>query len=197
MDMHMLMMKRECMPSSYYPEKRVQISKWELAVIAGLLSRTIQKVYHVLVKPRHVRESYRWMRTVIKCVYDHSVQKSGKKSCCCKSPARYLPVIKNMTVSDYLEDDMDVMNQKTVLWRNPWERDKLCSGSVWELYDNAQERYQEYLQHMEPIFMGMLRRMLLLEKRQSRAECVKDALAAQIPETVKTLENRNYHSGIN
>lgn len=196
MDMHMLMMKKECMPSAYYPEKRIKISKQELAVVAGILSRTLQKVYHVLVKPRHVRESYRWMRVVMKCVYDHSGQKGGEKTCCDKSPVRYLPVIRNMTVGDYLKDDMDVMNRKTVLWRNPWERDKPCSESVWELYDNAQERYQGYLQHIEPVLMGMIKRMLLLEKRQSRAEYVREALAAQIPETVKALENRNYHSGM-
>lgn len=193
MDMKMLMVKRECMPSTYYPEKRVKISKQELEVIARLLSRAVQRVYGVLIKPRHVRESYRWMRVVIKQVYDHSgYRKSG--SCRRKPPVCYVPVVGNMTVSDFLEDTLDVMNRRGTSWSNPWDKDKPSDESVWELYDNALERFQNYGQDIEPLLLGMFKRITLLEKKQSRAECVREALAAKIPEVVKGLENRNYHS---
>lgn len=194
MDRQMLMAKRECMPSAYYPERRILLSDQELTVVAGLMSRTVQRVYRVMVKPRHVRESHWWMRTVMRQVYDHSGPQGG-----CRCPvlpsARWWPVIRNMVVSDCLRDEMDAMNQNAAVWRSPWNQDRSFDSSVWELYDDAQERFREYVKAIEPILSGMMKRMTLLERKRSRAECVKDALREQLPEAVRALENRNYHSG--
>lgn len=195
MDMQMLMTKRECMPSAYYPEKRIRISKQELGVIAGIMSRTLQKVYYVLIKPEHVRASYWCMKTVVKQVYDHSGQKKDKV-CRFEAAVWHRPVIGNMMVNDHLENEMDAMNQNGSIWANPWDKEKSFDASVWELYDNAGERYQGYTKAIEPVLAGMLKRMLLLEKKQSRAEYVAAALSEQIPKTSKALGNRNYHSGL-
>lgn len=195
MDKLMLMAKRECMPSSYYPEKRIQICGQELLALAEIMSTTLQRVYRVFVKPRHIRMSYWWMKKVMKQVYDHTGRQK-QQVCRFESLVWHRPVIGNMIVSDQLQDTWDVMNQRGEEWQSPWETDWTFDSSAWELYDNAIERYQIYVQAVQPVLSGMLKRMALLEKRQSRAAYVGDILQKWIPGCVSQLGNKNYHTGL-
>lgn len=192
-DQKMLMAKRDCMPSAYFPEKRIQMTERELKVIARLMSRTLQRVYHIMIYEENIKASYRSMRMVMKQVYDHT----GKKKplvCGFESKVLCRPVIGNMMVTDTLADRIDAMNIRGRVWQDPWNPDKTFDSSVWELYDNAVERYRTYAVVVEPVLRGMLRRMSLLEQQKSRAGRVKQALAEQIPTMISGLENRSYYS---
>ena len=48
-DQKMLMAKKGIMPSGYYPEKRIKLSEAELCVVARLMSRTLQRIYHIMI----------------------------------------------------------------------------------------------------------------------------------------------------
>lgn len=193
-DRQLLMVKRDCMPSAYYPEKKIKISRQELGVIARLLSFSLKQVYHIGVKPENVKASYWCMRTVMRQVYDHSGKRRDKVRQFESAVYRH-PLISNMIVSDNLEDEQDAMNQSREVWQHPWEQDKSFDRDIWEMYDDALERYQEYVEAIRPLLTGMIQRTILIEKQKSRAEWVADALREQIPKSVRNLENRNYHSG--
>lgn len=194
MDMQILMAKRERMPSAYYPERKISLTRQELSVVAGLLSRTIRKVYRVMLTVPQVKLSYLCLRIVMRLVYDHSGKKTNQIRRLESLIFRHA-LLGDMMVSDDLTDEIDVMNRQGTFWSSPWDKDRFYDSSVWELYDNAGERYQNYFEKVSVLLLGMKKRMQLLTKRQSRAEYIAHVLSEQIPETVEALENRNYRSG--
>lgn len=193
-DKKMLMAKRNCMPSAYYPDKRMQVTERELSVIAGLLSRTLRKVYHIALHDTNIKLSYRSMRLAMRHIYDHTGTRR-QRICAFESAVLCRPVIANMIVADTLPDRIDAMNIRGRVWRNPWNQDEAFDSSVWELYDNAVEQYQEYINVVEPVLQGMFQRMCLLEQQKSRAGSAKKMIAGKIPEIIGGLENKSYHSG--
>ncbi len=193
-DKQMLMIKRDCMPSAYYPEKRIQITRKELAVIAEIMSSTLTRVYRLHVKPENIKASYWSMKTAMKQVYDHSGKKSQKISRFENMVLRK-DLIGNMVVNDDLQDDMDVMNQKNTPWKHPWEQGESYCTHVWQMYDDGLEDFQKYAEGVKPMLTGLLQRIMLIEKQQSRAERVTDALREQIPKSAKVIGNKSYHSG--
>ncbi len=98
-DQKILMVKKGIMPSGYYPEKRIRVSEAELSVIARLMSRTLQRIYHLMIFDENIKASYRCMRGVIRHVYDHSGRKRQHVR---RFEAVVLgrPVIANMMVAD-------------------------------------------------------------------------------------------------
>lgn len=195
MDKKILMSKREMMPSAYHPEKMAKLSGQELQVIADIMASALSRTYHIQVRPENFRASYWCMQRVMSQVYDHS---GKKRRIVCRLEDRILKnaYMSNLMVSDHLEDAWDVMNLTGQAWEHPWRPGQYFHCSVWELYDNALERYSKYTEALEHVLSGMFQRMTLLEKRRSRAENVKNALEELIPGAAKALENRSYHSGL-
>lgn len=194
-DKKMLMTKREIMPSAYHPEKMTKLSGQELQVIADIMARTLSKTYHIQVRPENFRASYWCMQRVMSVLYDHSGRKR-RRVCLLEDRILRAAYLSNLMVSDQLEDEWDVMNLKGQAWEHPWWSGQYFHSSVWELYDNALERYAEYTASLENVLSGMFQRMTLLEKRRSRAENVRNALEELIPKAAEALEDRNYHSGL-
>lgn len=193
-DKQMLMAKKNCMPSAYYPEKRIIITKKELEVIADIMSRTLTRVYHLGVRPENIKASYWSMRTAMKQVYDHSGKRKEKISRFENLILRK-DLIGNMVVNDDLQDTMDAMNQKNSPWAHPWEKGESYCTHVWQMYDDALEDFQNYVEGVKPMLTGMFQRIMLIEQQKSRAEMVTDALREEIPRSAKVIGNKSYHSG--
>lgn len=195
MDKLMLMAKRDCMPSSYYPEKKIKITHQELTVLADLLSVSLTKVYRIGVRPENVKASYWCIRNVMKQIYDHSGNKK-EKVCQIEEMVLHRASFGNMIVNDELQDEMDVMNWNRCQWKHPWKADQVSDSDAWELYDDALDKYQEYVEAIQPVLTGMFQRVALIENQKSRAGWVADALREQIPKSVEYFGNRSYHSGL-
>lgn len=195
-DRKMLMAKKGIMPSGYYPEKRVKLSEAELCVVARLMSRTLQRIYHIMIFDENIKASYRCMRGVIRQVYDHTGRKRQQIR---KFESQVLgrPVIANMAVADQMPDPRDAMNDRGRQWTSPWNPEETYHSSVWEMYDVALERYQEYYGQVESLLCGLLQRMKFVEQHKSRAGNAKQFLEERISKVVTGLENRNYHTGKN
>lgn len=195
-DQKILMVKKGIMPSGYYPEKRIRVSEAELSVIARLMSRTLQRIYHLMIFDENIKASYRCMRGVIRHVYDHSGRKRQHVR---QFEAVVLgrPVIANMMVADRMPDRRDAMNTLGRMWTSPWNPKEHFDKSVWEMYDIAMERYQDYYTRLEPLLAGLLRRIRFVEQKKSRAGSIEQFIREQIAKVAAGLENRDYHSGKN
>lgn len=194
-DKKMLMAKREMMPSAYHPERMIKISRQELQVIAEIMSKVLSKTYHIQVRPENIRASYWCMQQVMFHIYDHSGRKRDR-ICLLENKILRGSHMGNLMVSDQLEDSCDVMNQTGQAWEHPWVSGMYLHSSIWELYDNALERYMDYTTGLEHVLTGVFQRMSLIEKKRSRAENVRTALEELIPKAAEGLEDRNYHSGL-
>lgn len=195
-DQKMLMAKKGIMPSGYYPEKRIHVTEAELCVVARLMSRTLQRIYHLMIFDENIKASYRCMRGVIRQVYDHT----GRKRQQIRSfEAKVLgwPVIANMAVADQMPDPRDAMNDRGRKWTSPWDTEETSRSSVWEMYDIALERYQEYYEKVESLLCGLLQRIRFVEQHKSRAGNAKQFLGERISKVATGLENRDYHTGKN
>lgn len=194
MDKQMLMIKRNQLPSAFFPEKEIYLTSQELDVIAVLMSRTISRLFHLKVTVANIKASYTCMYASMKYIYQHGGHKKEHIQAF-EHHVLHQPVFANMIVNDYLVDKVDAMNYSGMEWESPWEPGRKQELSVWELYDNALERYQQYGEALEPILGGMLQRMVLLENHRSRAESALSALKEQIPLAAQVLENKSYHTG--
>lgn len=195
-DQKMLMVKKSVMPSRYYPERRIKLTENELSVIARLMSKTLQRIYHMMIFDENIKASYRCMHSVLRLVYDHTGRRRQQVRRF-ESGVLGRPVIANMVVADQLPDRGDAMNVKGREWTSPWNPEEVSRDSVWEMYDVALERYQEYYDQVEPLLGGLLQRMKFVEQHKSRAGNAKQFLKDRISKAATGLENRDYHTGKN
>lgn len=195
MDARILMMKREVLPSSYYPEKLMQISEAEEACLMRLLSAAGSRACRIHLKEENIRGSIWCMKKLVPKLYDHTGKKRKRMEKWEKSWFQdgYLS---NFVVSDDLVLKGNIMNSLNRRWRHPWNPKWESTDSVWELYDKAADRYEEFYEAWLPIRKRLLEKILASGRPHYYPDQYERGVRQQIGEVVGKIGNCSYHSGI-
>lgn len=139
-DINILKKLDDKVPSDFNPPEIISLSKDEKLAVSEQLYRTISKTYgDVLVTKKQCWMVFNEMRVALFVMTD----KSGKKGMYGKMLEDRLfgyPVGSPLLYNDLVAGFSDPCNESHQIWLNPFT-DKLCTDSVFDLFDSALEKY--------------------------------------------------------
>lgn len=149
-DAKMIAVKEDILPSEYIPGGSIQISRQEKKLLAKLLSKAVSRSYRIKLKEENVIASIRMMKIIASGFFAASENQKEKLQ------KLEFPFMENYGLSNFMVTNdfiqkRKVMNIENCNWRNPWDKSLVSSDSVWEIYDNAMLRYQEYCAVLEGV----------------------------------------------
>ncbi len=217
-DAKLLSVKRDALPSQYKPCESMDTDKRERECLADLLVRAVGRTYKVKLKRENVFGAIKMMK-MIACGFYGGSERKRKMLEKWEHWVTQYGLFSNLMVTDDDIRKRKVMNHEKMPWKNPWDASRESQDSVWEIYQNAVERYGQYRREFEQLEEWVLARREELACREEE-ENKKIALgknkrkkldtsvimeqlgreenkvSAEIRRSVKKLGNLSYYSGL-
>lgn len=189
-DKQMLLEKKSMMPSQFYPNKTIGLSKKEKAVIASTMSSALNATYHSFLSnssydakittPRKIRKAITAMKYETLLLHDPK----GRKQKSIRSIERLIKkegMLSSLFNNDTLTDTMDACNRSHTLWHNPWDQTIVSNDSFDDLYNKSSRFYQDITERLHSYIAS--KATAWTERK------IFDRL-------LDTIGNRSYHSGL-
>lgn len=190
-DAKMIAVKKNILPSEFSASDYQQMTKKEKLMLAEFLEKAVSRCYRIHLKKENVFAALRMMRVITNGFYAPSDRQREKL----KSLELSLTedgVFSNFMVTDRLITKRKVMNTQNCVWHNPWDWKSASSASVWEICDNAVEKYCHYCEKLEeaiPLYQKTF--FAIIDEEAGEKE-----LHRRICHAVRGLENRSYETGL-
>lgn len=180
-DAELLQFYKHRAPSRFRQESTILLTALQRRTIATILYYVYAKTYPELhIGYTTMRISIRSMQLGVRALRDSS---GRKKVLIRKLESMILgyPLLSSMIPSDSLNFSFDPLNILHREWHNPWDKSLTSRDSLFDLIEEAQEKYVSILVQLDEIF-------------SSRAHTEKESEMAD--RLLDVLGNKSYHSGL-
>lgn len=189
-DKQLLLERKGLSPSKFYPSKTVSLSYKDKAIIANLLSISINQTFHSFLQdtekdsritsPSKIKKAITSMKIETLFLHDQTGRKR-RTIRALENLVKQEPIVSSLMINDTLIDTMDACNLSKSTWQNPWDTSIESSDSIYDLYSKAAIFYQNILSHITAYL-------------NSKSSGLIDY--TRFDRLVEAIGNRSYHSGL-
>lgn len=142
-DAKMIAVKKGILPSGFAASAYQIMTKKEEKTLAAILEKAVSRCYRIHLKKENVLAAFQMMKIITNGFF---VASDGQREYLqrIEFPFQEDYGLTNFMVTDKLIRKRKVMNTQNEIWHNPWNWNKTSSDSVWEIYDKAVEKYDQY-----------------------------------------------------
>lgn len=180
-DTELLQFYKHCQPSAFWQNSTIRLTSLQRRTIASILHYVYRKTYPELgISYATMQASICAMQLGTKWLHDPS---GRKKQILCRLEQGILgyPLLSALIPSDSLVMHSDPLNILRQPWRNPWDKARIFTESFFDLMEQAQKQYLQFLKDLDGIFQNVSSDTA--RRKQTRA-------------LQKKLGNNSYHSGL-
>lgn len=180
-DTELLLFYKHKLPSEFHPESTIAMTVSQCRTIAAILHYVYAKTYPELgIHYATMHCAIRSMQLGVRALRDSS---GRKKVLIRKLESMILgyPLLSSMIPSDHLRFSFDPLNVLHREWHNPWDKSLTSRDSLFDLMEDAQERYVSALVQLDEIFSDGVHP----EKESEKTDRL-----------LRGLGNKSYHSGL-
>lgn len=177
-------------PSKFYPNKTIHLSNKEKAIIANLMSISINKTFSSFLRdtqkdssitsPSKIKRAIKNMRIETLLLHDRTGLKQ-KNIRAIENLLKQDQIVSSLIIHDGLVDAMDALNTSNSNWQNPWNTNIQSNDSFYDLYNKAAIFYQDILSQLNTYLTSKVNGFMY-HKRFNRL--------------IEAIGNRSYHSGL-
>lgn len=195
-DANLIAEKLEIMPSAFYPDKTMQVSKKEKKSIADRIAHAISSCYHLDLKKTTVLETIFMMQHIVPQFFDRTGRRKRYLSRL-EFPIWEDGLFSNLFVEDDYVGKKGIMNGRNAIWYHPWNHKLASKASVWEIYDEALDQYEHNVQIWQPYFQKLFQKIMnRYSKQVYNDQADKKEWHDLIVDCVSQTGCLSYHSGL-
>lgn len=195
-DANLIAQKLGIMPNAFYPEKTMHAEKKEKTSVAEMIAQSVSCCYHLNLKKEAVLDSMFMMQHIVPQFFDRTGRRKKYLSKF-EFPIWEDGLFSNLFVEDAYVGKHGIMNGRNATWYHPWDLNIVSKASVWEIYEEALEQYDHYIQVWQPYFQKLLQKIMNnYSKQVYNGQADQKAWHDLIVDCVAKTGCYSYHSGL-
>lgn len=124
-----------------------------------MIAQSISCCYHLNLKKEAVLDSMFMMQHIVPQFFDRTGRRKKYLSKF-EFPIWEDGLFSNLFVEDAYVGKHGIMNGRNATWYHPWDLNIVSKASVWEIYEEALEQYDHYVQVWQPYFQKLLQKIM-------------------------------------